>query len=242
MEQHSQTQYLRKTKRHRKWVYRSLFIFLVILGGSMGYFVHSIYDALSQGLDRDARGSNLREGDIYLEKNPFAILLVGEDGKSLEGKNWRPDVLMVVTINPITKSIKLLSIPRDTYVRIANTDIETKINAAAHHGYQNGIDPIQNIRETVENLLNIPIDHYVKANFTGFLRAVDLLGGVDVNVEYDFRELMSGGKYTYFTKGPMHLNGSEALAYVRMRKKDPEGIMAEISGNKKYYLTSLINL
>lgn len=212
-----------KKKLVRKWPRRFSISLIVILIGCTVYFGCSLYGLFSSGYKKMNR-SQFREEDIVMEKNPFAILLIGEDGREIGGHNWRPDTLMVATVNPKTNSIKLISIPRDTYTEIANTHgLKTKINAAAHYGYVNNVDPVQNIRETVENLLHIPIDYYVKANFQGFTHSVDLLGGVNVNVDYDFKEKMVGGKSTTFVKGPMHLQGAEALAYVRMRKKDPLG-------------------
>lgn len=149
---------------------------------------------------------------------------MGTDGRSAETHNWRPDVLMLAAVNPSEKSIKLVSIPRDLYVEIANTDgAKDKINASAAYGYRKGIDPILNVRETIENLFNIPIDYYAKVNFQGFMDIVDLLGGVDVNVAFPFHMRAIGGEMVYFKKGPAHLNGHQALAYVRMRHDDPNG-------------------
>lgn len=59
-------------------------------------------------------------------------------------------------------------------------------NLAPSWGYKKWINPIQNIQETTENLLHIPNDYFIKANFQGFTKVVDLLGGVDVTVEFPF--------------------------------------------------------
>ncbi|SFS44923.1 cell envelope-related function transcriptional attenuator common domain-containing protein [Marininema halotolerans] len=75
---------------------------------------------------------------------------------------------------------------------------------------------------TLENYLNTPIKYYVKVNFNGFIDVTDSLGGVDVDVPFDFN-IRLFYKYYNFKKGPAHLNGHEALAYVRMRKSDPRG-------------------
>lgn len=86
-----------------------------------------------------------------------------------------------------------------------------------------------NTVQTVENFLNIPIDYYVRINFNGFIEAVDAVGGVDVNVPFDFNMRLFYKWYS-FKEGPAHLNGHEALAYVRMRKSDPEG---DLGRNKR---------
>lgn len=200
-----------------------MFIFISI-GGSLLYQVgYSINDTVKK-TKKELKLSAKRSKKVDIKKDPFTILLIGTDGRSAHTQNWRPDVLMLAAINPKHKSIKIISIPRDTYVEIANTNgMMDKINASASYAYRKRIDPVQNIRETIENLLHIPIDYYAKVNFQGFTDIVDALDGVDVNVPFSFRSKMIGGKMTYFEKGPAHLNGAEALAYVRMRRNDPEG-------------------
>jgi len=210
-------------KRRRKLIKRILLLSSVLGIALIIYAAISIWNALSGGHDELGK-SNLRDSQIDLNKDPFAILLIGSDARKEGSQNWRPDVMMVAAINPKKKSMKIVSIPRDTWVEIANTNGgKAKINHAAHYGQLKGIDPIKNTRETVENFLNIPIDHYSKVNFKGFMDAVDVLGGVDVNVKRSFTTESFGGKKLYFHEGPMHLNGEYALAYARMRKKDPLG-------------------
>src|SRR5690606_1292042 len=74
------------------------------------------------------------------------------------------------------------------------------------------------------NFLKVPIDYFIKVNFDGFIHIIDEIGGVTVDVPFDFSEdTTKKGEKVYFKKGTMHLNGEEALAYVRMRKQDPRG-------------------
>lgn len=177
-----------------------------------------------QKTQKELKLSAKRSEKVDIKIDPFTVLLMGTDGRSPTTHNWRPDVLMLAAINPKTKSIKIISIPRDTYVEIANTNgIKDKINAAAAYAYKKKLNPVQNIRETVENLFHIPVDYYAKINFQGFSDIVDALGGVDVNVPFPFHYKKIGGEMVYFKKGPAHLDGPEALAYVRMRRDDPEG-------------------
>jgi len=217
--------FIRLTKKRRKKRILNIAVFFVLaIMCFASYFVISIIEAALKGMDHNVAKSNLRKEQITLKKDPFTILLIGSDGRPKNPKDWRPDVLMLLVVNPKTKSIKTISIPRDTLVEIANTNgFKTKINSAVYWGYQKGIDPIQNIRETIENLLKIPIDYYVKTNFEGFTKIVDSLGGVTVDVKFPFSQKALGGKKIFFEKGFRKLNGIEALAYVRMRKQDPEG-------------------
>ncbi|SHE37063.1 transcriptional attenuator, LytR family [Seinonella peptonophila] len=211
----------RKSKR-KKLIFLSIFsLLLLVVVGCFGYQFYKHKDLVDP---QKLSLSNKRTAVVNIQKDPFIVLLMGTDGRKPKSHNWRPDVLMLAAVNPKTKSIKLISIPRDLYVEIANTEgAKDKINAAAAYAYNKKIDPIQNVRETVENLLNVPIDYYAKVNFQGFMEIVDVLGGVNVNVEFPFHQRAIGGEMVYFEKGPAHLNGSQALAYVRMRHQDPNG-------------------
>lgn len=186
----------------------------------VGYSLHHTVEKTQKELLLSTK----RTEKVDIKKDPFVVLLMGTDGRSAETHNWRPDVLMLAAINPQNESIKIISIPRDTYVEIANTNgIKDKINAAASHAYIKEINPVQNVRETVENLFHIPIDYYAKVNFQGFTDIVDALDGVNVNVPFPFKAKKIGGETVGFEQGPTRLNGEEALAYVRMRRSDPEG-------------------
>nr|WP_125708648.1 LCP family protein [Lacticaseibacillus porcinae] len=149
---------------------------------------------------------------------PISILLMGTDtgefGRQYTGNT---DTMIVVTINPKTKKTTMTSIPRDTLAEIVdgNGAQAQKINAAYN---ANGNEAAM---KTVEKLLNIPINYYVTVNMAGLEKIVDAVGGIDVNVAFTWRDAYVGN-YT-FTKGPMHLNGAQALAYARMRHSDPQG-------------------
>jgi polyisoprenyl-teichoic acid--peptidoglycan teichoic acid transferase len=220
--QHSRIDRVTK-KRRRKMGKRALIAFSILGVGTLIFAIAQLWGTL-MGSHDDLGKSNLRENQINLNKDPFAILLIGSDAREEKSHNWRPDVMMIAAINPKKKTMKMISIPRDTWVEIANTNGgKAKINHAAHYGYVHGVDPVKNTRETVENFLHIPIDYYAKVNFNGFMDAVDILGGIDVNVPRDFSIATFGGEKLHFEKGPMHLDGEHALAYARMRKSDPLG-------------------
>lgn len=151
------------------------------------------------------------------ELKPFSILLLGVDTRdnNLAG---RSDTMIVATINPNLQKTTLVSIPRDTFV--PNVSIN-KINSAyADNGAQGAID-------SVNNLLNIKIDHYMTINFEGLTQLVDTIGGITVNSDIDFTSshtVKAQGNVDYhFNKGLNHLNGEKALAYSRERYNDPSG-------------------
>ncbi|HFJ9404502.1 polyisoprenyl-teichoic acid--peptidoglycan teichoic acid transferase TagU [Bacillus cereus group sp. MYBK69-1] len=186
---------------------------LVIAGGVYAYTVYSnVSNALNtvhKPLDRDK--SDKRDKKVEIADNkPISILLMGVDQE--DNGTGRSDSLMLFTLNPQKKSMKITSIPRDSYTEIVGKGKKDKINHAYAFG---GIDMSV---KTVENFLNVPVDHYIEVNMAGFRDIVDAVGGVDVNNDLEFTS-----RDQHFAKGNIHLNGETALKYTRMRYEDPRG-------------------
>src|SRR5690606_14051970 len=133
---------------------------------------------------REDGKSNLREQKVNPKIDNISILFIGidESSKRSQGDNTRSDALMLATLNEKEKSVKLLSIPRDSYVYIKEVGYSTKINHAHAFG-----GPKATI-ETVEDLLDIPVDYYVRLDFEAFMKVVDALDGIEVEVPYTFSE------------------------------------------------------
>ncbi|MBJ8116775.1 polyisoprenyl-teichoic acid--peptidoglycan teichoic acid transferase TagU [Bacillus sp. LB(2018)] len=186
---------------------------LLLIGGIYVYRVYSnvssTLDSVHQPLKRDKSDKRDQKVDVA-DKKPISILLMGVDQRAEE--TGRSDSLMLFTLNPKTKSMKITSIPRDSYTEIIGKGKKDKINHAYAFG---GIDMSV---KTVENFLNVPVDHYIEVNMAGFKDIVDAVGGVDVNNDLDFT---SAG--VHFEKGNLHLDGEKALKYTRMRYEDPRG-------------------
>ncbi len=155
------------------------------------------------------------------------ILMVGSDSRDPdapvnEASKWRADTIIVMHIPSNHQEAYLVSIPRDLYVPIpqsANADCGSaqrgKINAAFAFG---GL-PLA-VR-TVECFTDVHLDHVMAIDFAGFKEVTDALGGVDLKVE---RTITSIHKpYRTFTKGVNHMNGAEALDWIRQRKQFPNG-------------------
>ncbi|MGG2092732.1 LytR family transcriptional regulator [Bacillus sp. S13(2024)] len=200
----------------KKYVLFSILGVLGVIVIATGVYTYRVYSSVSKTLsevhkplERDKNG-NLSETKKIDKSEPISILLLGVDEG--EDDKGRSDSLIVITLNPEMKSMKTLSIPRDTYTEIVGKDKKDKINHAYAFG---GVDMSV---ATVENFLNIPINYYIEVNMEGFKDIVDAVGGVDVNNDLEFS--LDG---SYFTKGNIHLSGNEALAYTRMRKEDPHG-------------------
>ncbi|WP_172256913.1 LCP family protein [Saccharibacillus deserti] len=211
----------------------------LILAIGVGGYAYSIYrpvvdtlesiyeplesDAAAGAADPAARGGELtasvgssgvqplRELPADLsDKKPFNLLVLGVDER--ENDVGRSDAIMVLAVNPAKRSVLMFNIPRDTRTEIVGRGTTDKINHAYAFGGVNMSVP------TIENFLDVPIDYYVKVNMEGLERIIDILGGVTVNnpFEFDFEG-------TVYAKGPIEMNGHEALMYSRMRYDDPKG-------------------
>lgn len=212
----------RKKRKVRRRVYTVLipvFIaFLAVL--TYGTYLYVKADSeLSDAYEDDGREkSELRDSAVDPKFDNVSILLMGLDASNVRNnsESSRTDTLMVATLNKDDKSVKLVSIPRDTLVLIPEVGYESKINHA--HAYGGTKATI----ETVENLLDIPIDYYVKLNFEAFIDVVDAIDGITVDVPYEFSEQDSqdNANAIHFLPGEQELDGEEALALARTRKLD----------------------
>ncbi|MDT8860321.1 LCP family protein [Alkalihalobacillus sp. MEB130] len=187
-------------------------VFLAV--AAYGFYLYkSVTDTVQEIHEPIERVTEKREKEVDVESSePISFLIAGVDSRG-DHHSGRSDTIIVMTVNPEDQSIKMLSIPRDTRTEIAGRGQLDKINHAYAFG---GVEMTMN---TVENFLNIPIDHYVSINMEGFTGLVDALGGVPVNNDFAF----SYGSRFNFPEGELFLNGEEALAYSRMRYDDPRG-------------------
>lgn len=138
------------------------------------------------------------------------VLIAGVDQRGEEAS--RADTIMILSINHYSREAALVSLPRDARVPIPAHGLD-KIN----HAMQ--FSGIALLRQTVENLLNVPLHYYLYTNFTGFAQMIDALGGIELEVE---REIIGQDGKPLVAAGPQHLNGSQALTYARFRS-DVEG-------------------
>ncbi|MFC7685740.1 LCP family protein [Ureibacillus sp. GCM10028918] len=170
----------------------------------------------------DREISDKRQAKVEPVQDNVSVLFVGVDDSEERGQgadHSRSDALVLATLNNEAKTVKLVSIPRDSYVYIPYIDDEDKITHA--HAFGGTLASI----ETVEELFDIPVDYYVRMNFNAFIEVIDALGGieVDVDIPYAFYELdENDNKSIYLEPGLQELNGSEALALARTRKHDSD--------------------
>lgn len=166
--------------------------------------------------------SSLAVSDIT--SKPFNILISGNDSFGSLDENARSDVDMLVTINPVTSTILLTSIPRDSYVKEVCNDY------ACNYGVYDklthtGIYGVDTTKDTIENMLDIDINYVYRVNFTSMIDIVDALGGVDVTVPEGMAvsKFYTNSNLEGVHEGENHLDGKRALAYSRERKAYLDG-------------------
>jgi len=145
---------------------------------------------------------------------PYNVLILGGDHRAGE-ERYRTDTMIIARIDPKTKQVWMLSIPRDTKVNIPGHG-DSKINQAFYFGGPEGAV------EAASDLTGVEINHYMEVNFRGFEKAVDALGGVwvDVPTEIDDWKAAShskGHRAKHIDAGYQLLDGEHALTFVRSR-------------------------
>ena len=193
-----------------------IFVSLISFSGYLLFQTYAVAKNSYEELEGREGKSVLREEPVYISSDPVSVLLLGIENYTDENDHGRSDTIMVATFNPDQQTMKLVSIPRDTLVNIPDYK-EDKIN----HSYS--IGGKEKVIETVEEFLNIPIDYYATVNFKGFTNIIDSVGGVTVEVPFDFNDINRNWDRFYFYEGTQKLSGEEALVYARMRKQDPRG-------------------
>jgi LCP family protein required for cell wall assembly len=146
---------------------------------------------------------NITKVDIT---KPFTMYISGIDTYGDISTVSRSDVNIMVVINPQTHKILLVNTPRDYYVQLhGTTGLKDKLTHSGIYGVDMSV-------KTMEDLYGVPINYYLRINFSSLTKIIDMLGGVDVNSEYKF----TADGYS-FNVGINHLSGSQALAFSRER-------------------------
>ena len=230
---------MRSKKRNNNGLKIFVSILAILVIGILGY-IYSIYANVKDSMDtaytpvevETFRTSNtgtvadssedeesrtnagaMTPSELLEAGEPVSILLLGVDTGDLgRTEQGRSDSMVVVTINPHTQKTTLLSIPRDTYTEIVGYGTSDKIN----HAYAFGGTAMS--INTVQQMLDIPIDFYVMVNMAGIQEIVDAVGGITVESPLTFNQ----NGYD-FVQGTNQLDGEAALAFARMRYEDPAG-------------------
>jgi LCP family protein required for cell wall assembly len=152
------------------------------------------------------------------------VLLMGIDQREGEEGPWRTDTVLVLTLDPVTMSAGMLSIPRDLWVTIPGYEEQNRVNTAHYYGdvysYPGGGPALA--RDTVTWNLGVPIHFYVRVNFAAFETIIDDIGGIDLDIPQTiddpyYPDEGYGYEPFYIAAGQQHLDGKTALKYARTR-------------------------
>lgn len=212
----------RKKKSVGKIVLSILLLIILVLTLMGGYVAWQVWSDIQSTTDEMYEDVEEREEhtarqdkpvNVDSGEDPFSILLLGIDNDGDSVEYGRSDTMMLVTVNPNTDKTTILSIPRDTYTEIVGRGTQDKINHAHAFG------KASMAMNTVQNLLDVPVDYYLSVNMESMQQMVDAVGGITVTPPLSF----SQDSYQFVEGEPTHMDGAKALAYTRMRKRDPKG-------------------
>ena len=224
--------YQRPKRRRMRW--GRLFLLLVVLAvlltsvfwGSVWVYTNIIHAPEKKVVAADPE----IEKDEKLNKRINVLLLGIDDGDSEadDSEPKRTDAMIIASFDPEAHKISLLSLPRDTMVILPGHTQYEKLNAAYTYG------GVSMAKQTIANLLRIPIHYYALANWQGFIKIINLIGGVDLYVDTDMHYEDPYAKLKIDIKhGYQHLDGEKSGQYVRFRS-DELGDIGRVQRQQKF--------
>lgn len=225
-----------KKKKSKKGIiaFAILEIFTLIAIAGVGYITR--INNLSQKIEfdkKEVRNTNIDSVKLETMKGYFTIAIFGVDSRTGDvGKGNNSDINIIANVNVETGDIKLVSVYRDTFLNITDGGSYGKMNAAYMYG-----GPVGAVKALNKNL-DLNIENYVTFNWKAVANAIDLLGGIDIEItRAEFRYMNSfihetcrstgifydnpAAMYIH-SYGPLHLNGVQAVAYGRLRLMDSD--------------------
>lgn len=216
-----------KKSKKKKKLFTGVFIVLLVcfclVFGWIGYVSAYIYPMIFGSYGDEDKAPITEEQKAAFESGQITVLMMGSDRRE-DWSTSRSDTLMVAFVDLENDRVRLLSIPRDTYVTIPTTGEETKINAAYAYG---GVDLT---KKTLSSNFGIDIDYYLDVDFKGFSDVIDALGGITINVPMDMHYSAEG---IDLEAGVQELDGNEALQFVRFRS-DGQGDLGRIDRQQAF--------
>jgi len=232
----------RKKKRLRFLIFNVLIFSLIIGISAVGYaswridqafdeMVIPSTDSVQVSKSAGAVKTVQAEAEQEEENDTFSVLILGRDFRPETGTNLT-DVMIVAAIDKKNGKASMVSIPRDTKVYFPEIDHRAKANEAFNlgehlrkqeeaEGKQPTVDGSMLAKQMAEDVFDIPIDRFVVVDFESFKAIVDAVGGITVDVERDMiYNDPNDGTHINLRAGRQHLNGQNALNWVRHRKDD----------------------
>ena len=231
-----------KKARRRRRIWRWLLALVLLLAVIGGVVFATVLNNVHQSINKMQRSADITKArqvsQVIKDGKPFSMLVLGTDTGALErDRTGLTDSMMLITVNPKTKTTTMMSIPRDIMMSISGAEntFPQKLNAAF---------PIAGVGAsmlTLQNYLNVPIDFYVLVNMGGLEKLIDQVGGVKVASPLTFtytpeadttpatyKFFKDQEKFEYAKDGKNFktyttMNGDAALSFSRMRYDDPQG-------------------
>lgn len=223
----------------------ALAVLLVILlagGGYALWYSNALNNALFMGSEQDASvNAALTAGEAG---KPFYMLVLGSDSRegsgtsdkeAESGDNQRSDVMILLRVDPASRQVTMVSIPRDTPLMLEDGRV-VKINEAYNLG-----GAAYSIR-AVSDLTGVPISHYAEVHFSEFQELVDKLGGitVDVPVEISYQDALTG-ETVKLEPGVQTLDGQEAQIFARARHEYGDNQEAKRQSNIRQLFQAIVD-
>jgi LCP family protein required for cell wall assembly len=215
----------RKSNKPRRlgWASKAigLIVFLLVAVGAfyIGYFLHHLSGSSSRLLPDVLHPASVAQQ--FPGQQSINLMIIGRDydytNKDVVMKtSARADLLMMAKLDFVNNQVKILSIPRDTKASIPGHP-PSKINSAEEKG-----GPTLTAATVLQNF-SIPEDHYIAVDFDGFQKAIDLIGGVDVDVDkkMDYDDNWAN-LHIHLLPGEQHLDGYKAMGFARFRHSDSD--------------------
>ncbi|SHJ31599.1 transcriptional attenuator, LytR family [Clostridium cavendishii DSM 21758] len=192
---------------------------LLIVTLAMKPFKEDDFKGKKVEVTKEEKDLNKYNDNIEVEKDCKNVLLLGVDSREDDFSDSRTDSIIIATVDPNGNTVKLTSVMRDTMVEVPGKGYY-KINSAYSLG------GVELLKRTLKYNFNINIDTYMIIDFRGFQEAIDVLGGIEVEVkDYEVKEInkyieeVNLDKSTFIAEpGIQKLNGQQALSYSRIRK------------------------
>ncbi len=201
-------------------------IFSMIFGTSLYLIVAKENDQLAEiPMPGDTGTAVVQEGEMV------NVLLLGVDSLDGDKKGIRTDTMMVLSMDPKSGDSSILSIPRDTRVKIRGRKGYDKINAAHAYG------GVELSVQAAKDLLGIPIHHYVKVDYQALYKTVDDVGGVEVYVPMNMKyndPYATPPLRINLKKGTQVLDGDKAMQFLRFRKGYANQDLGRIESQQKF--------
>jgi LCP family protein required for cell wall assembly len=225
----------RRGRRKKVIILSVLLVVALLAGGGLLYL-----RGLDNNMDRDDFFAGVGDRPPPATAGSLNILLLGSDSRDPDGSDgpYRADTIMVMHIPSSHDQAYLISIPRDLWIYVPpNADgsrggHDAKVNASTAWG---GV-PL--MVQTIEGYTGVRLDHVMLIDFGGFVEVTDALGGVEMDIEQTITSIHHPNRT--FEQGRQHLDGEEALDYIRQRYQFADGDFTRMR-NQQQFLRALMD-